>query len=116
VAGTIFLDQDNLWSASGWLFDRVVTFLAEGAADPAVEADLRQIVAAHIGCLVLEDYGPETAAELRAALRDRLMPAAADWLSDPVPARPAVVDHVQTLARQAGASGPKGRRSGDQPR
>ncbi len=59
MAGTVHVSGEQRWSVSGWLFDWVVGFLAEGVTDPGLAAELREIVSENLGWLGLEDFGAD---------------------------------------------------------
>jgi hypothetical protein len=101
MSGTIAISPAVRWSAAGWLFDWAVEFLADNVADPGVAADLREIVTENLGWLDLDDYGPETRAELRDIMQHQLVAAADESLPQTVPNRPAVIELLQELARKA---------------
>jgi hypothetical protein len=101
MSGTIAISPDVRWSAAGWLFDWIVEFLADNVADPDVAADLREIVTENLGWLGLDDYGPETRAELRDIMSHQLLAAADESLPQTVPNRPAVIELLEELAGKA---------------
>jgi hypothetical protein len=102
MSGTVAVGPEVHWSAAGWLFDWVVEFLADEVADPEVAADLREIVAANLGWLGLDDYGPEAGAQLRKAVRSRLLPAAEERLPETLPSRPEVIALLRELVDEVG--------------
>jgi hypothetical protein len=102
MSGTIAISPDTRWSASGWLFDWVVGFLAERATDANVAGSLREVVEENLGWLGLGDYGPEADRELREVIRTQLLAAAEERLPGTVPNRAAALDLLRDLTDQVG--------------
>jgi hypothetical protein len=98
MAGVISLGPDDIWSASSWLFNFAVDFLAERVAEPELKAALEEIVKENLGWLDLGEYGPERERELRRLLRSELVGVANATLPDDMGRRADVLENLRALA------------------
>jgi len=97
MSGTIAVAADTRWSASGWLFDWTLGFLAAHVKDPKLAAELRQIVDENLGWLSLGDFGPKAEYDLRCLLKRNLLDEAERALPQTLENRTAALDLLQQL-------------------
>ncbi|MBU2670513.1 hypothetical protein KOI35_44135 [Actinoplanes bogorensis] len=101
MAGTISLSPEQRWTASGWLFDWAVEFLAANVTEPGLKAGLEEIVTENLGWLGLGDFGPSAEREMRTLLRTNLLAAADGSLPPDMDGRRSALDLLSELAAAA---------------
>jgi hypothetical protein len=98
MAGTVALSPNSRWSASSWLFDWTVRFMAQHAGRPDVAADLEQVIDENLGWVDIGDFPPEVRQTLVETLQRDLVPAAEGQLPTTMPERQRALDHIRELA------------------
>lgn len=104
MAGTVAIGPDRRWSASTWLFDWVVEYLAAAVSEPVLADELRQIVGDNLGWLGLADYGRDAERELWGLIRTRLVGGADAAFSESMVNRSEALAHLQRLAHEVEAN------------
>jgi hypothetical protein len=116
MPGVISLGSDGRWLATGWLFCWVVGFLAMNVERQQLAADIDHARADDAGLLELETFGPEAGREIRALLRDRLVPVAEERFPVTMCGRTAAMRLLRELAVLAAESPVERRSSGESDR
>jgi hypothetical protein len=101
MSGTISLSPTVRWSAASWLFDWVLTALADTVEDTELAADLTGVAGENIGWLDLNDLATDQKAAVRQILRDGLRSTAERSFPDAMPGREEVLAHLDELSRRA---------------
>lgn len=101
MSGTVAISPEVRWSATGWIFDWVVEYLADQVTDTEVTASLHEIVNENLGWLGLDDHGPAVKKELLTILRTQLVAHAEAKLPYTIPDRPSAIDVLRELADKA---------------
>jgi hypothetical protein len=109
MPGVISLGGNERWRATGWLFCWVVGFLAMNVEQQQLAADIDQVRADDSGLLELGVFGPEADREMRALLRNRLVPVAEERFPPTMRGRATALDLLRDLAALASKSPVDGR-------
>ncbi|MEV6847177.1 hypothetical protein [Actinoplanes sp. NPDC051411] len=104
MPGVISLGGDERWQATGWLFCWVVGFLAMNVEQQRLAADIDHVRADDSGRLDLGMFGSEADGEMRALLRDRLVPVAEERFPPTMCGRATALELLRDLARLASKS------------
>lgn len=100
MAGTIEIAAGRRWSASTWLFDWVVEYLAKNVSVVKVQTQLQEIIDENIGWLGLSDFESDTRLEMSTLIRTRLVPQADAEFSAAMANRSGALDHLHRLVDQ----------------
>jgi hypothetical protein len=76
MSGTISLSPTVRWSAASWLFDWVLSTLADSVQDPELSSELTEVVDQNIGWFGLEELKKDQVVEVRRLLTAALRPVA----------------------------------------
>ena len=76
MAGLIYVENARTWSAAGWLFDWVLTVVADELGDDRVAPRLREIVSANLGTLNLTQFAPPDQALIAGVICASVLPKA----------------------------------------
>jgi hypothetical protein len=98
MSGTISISPESRWSASSWLFDWVVRFVAQEVGDEKVAEQLREVVDENLGWVDLGDFPADTREVIAQTLRQALVPASERLIPESVPNRPEVLEHIRGLS------------------
>jgi hypothetical protein len=109
MPGVISLGGNERWPAAGWLFCWVVGFLAMNVEQQQLAADIDRVRADDPGLLELGVFGPEADREMRALLRNRLVPVAEERFPPTMFGRAAALESLRDLAGRASKSPVDGR-------
>jgi len=97
MAGTIVSVRGEQWSAASWLFDWVLTTIANKITDAELSGELRGVVDENLGWLSLADFSGNQRTQILEALRSSVLPTAESELPEDLPHREEVVAHVRSL-------------------
>jgi hypothetical protein len=101
MPGVISLGGKARWPATGWLYCWVVGFLAKNVVRQQLAADIDHVRAKDSGLLEFEVFGPEADREMRALLRDRLVPVAEKCFPPTMRGRAPALELLRELAELA---------------
>ena len=101
MSGTISFSQTTRWSAASWLFDWVLTYLAETVEDAELSAELTGIVGENLGWLGLDDFTDDQRAVLLRILGGGLRARAERAFLAAMPGRDDALRHLDELSRLA---------------
>jgi hypothetical protein len=97
MAGMIATSAGDAWTAASWLFDWVLTTIAEESRDSELTAELTLIVRENLGSLSLKELPVDQRREFVQVAAVSLIPVAeATWRSE-MPGRDDAVNHLQHL-------------------
>jgi len=100
VAGTVFVGPES-WSAASWLFDLVLTQVAEVVSSDRAASVLREIVGENLGALSLMDLVPEDRQAVLHALDAQFISQIDTYLPLDQAKRDEAVSHVADLVEMA---------------
>jgi hypothetical protein len=101
MSGTVALSTDSRWSAAGWLFDWTVRFMAQHVGRADIAADLEHVIDENLGWVDISALPPDVRRGVIKTLQRDLVPAAEGELSNTIPERQRVLDHLRELANLA---------------
>ena len=101
MSGTISLSPTICWSAASWLFDWVLTSLAETVEDAELSAELTGVVGENLGWLGLDDLKDNQRTELLLILGDGLRAKAERAFPAGMQGREDALRHLDDLSRLA---------------
>jgi hypothetical protein len=94
VAGTVFVGAEERWTAASWLFDWVVSTVAELVEDPAVAQRLTEIVSENLGALDLSSFDQPQQMKIRLTMGQHLLDRAEQGFPQDLAARSDVLAHL----------------------
>lgn len=101
MSGTISLSPTIRWSAASWLFDWVLTSLAETVEDQELSAELAGVVGENLGWLGLDDLTSNQKAALLRILGGGLRAKAERAFPAVMQNRDAALRHLDELSQLA---------------
>jgi hypothetical protein len=113
MPGAISFGRDERWRATDWLFCWVVGFLAKNVEQQRLAADIDHAGVDGSCLLAFEMFGPEADREMRALLRDRLVPVAEGRFPPEMHGRAMAMRSLRELAVLAARSPVDGRSFGE---